>query len=260
VREKIQACINKAGKLEVSPQLALQVLSLIDLTSLGDHDTEASVKELMDKASLPVGHVAAVCVYPQFLSCATTSLSGTSVKIATVANFPLGMSSIDEVIYTIRQAIQMGAQEIDVVFPYGRYLAGDKLGALEFIRLCKGACGNDVLLKVILETSAYPHLQIVADVAQDAILAGADFLKTSTGKMAIGATLEAAAVMLQVIKEMRHSVKRNLGFKAAGGIRTLEQAASYIALANHILGPDWVKPSTFRLGASQLMDVVTSTL
>jgi deoxyribose-phosphate aldolase len=259
VREKILACIRHAGKLEVTPQFARQVLSLIDLTSLGDQDTEGSITSLLARANLPQGHVAAVCVYPQFIHCANSILTGTPVKIATVANFPLGMSAIDEVTHSIKNAIAAGAKEIDVVFPYGRYLAGDKMGAMQFIRQCKEACG-DALLKVILETAAYSHLQTVADVSQDAILAGADFLKTSTGKMAIGATPEAAAAMLLVIKDMKHTVKRNLGFKAAGGIRTLEQAASYVALANHILGPDWVKPTTFRLGASQLMEVVASTL
>ena len=256
---KIAELVKAAGEIAQSPALSRQILASIDLTSLGADDTQATIAALCQKAVLPAGSVAAICVYPQFVSSAKMLLAGSGVKIATVVNFPHGTHTVAEVTHTIREAIAQGAREIDVVFPYGRYLAGDKLGAQEFVRQCKIACGPH-LLKVILETGAYPDYQLLEEAAADAVLAGADFLKTSTGKIAQGASPETAAVLLTVIKNMQHNVKRPLGFKAAGGVRTLEQAASYVALANHILGAGWVTPATFRLGASQLMDVLAPTL
>ncbi len=257
--DDIQTLVQDAQQLAPSPQLAQQILSLIDLTSLNDNDTSATITALCQKAMLSTGKVAAVCVYPQFVTQASKLLAGTTVNIATVANFPQGTATVDEVVPAIRQAISAGAQEIDVVFPYQRYLSGDKSGAQEFIRACKTACGT-VLLKVILETGFYQDYQVMAEIAEAAVVNGADFLKTSTGKIATGATPEAAAVLLSVIKNLQPAVPRRLGFKAAGGIRTIPQAASYLALANHILGPTWATPATFRLGASQLMDVLLMAL
>jgi deoxyribose-phosphate aldolase len=207
----------------------------------------------------PLPRLAAVCVYPQFVPSAKILLAGSGVKVATVVNFPHGTQTVADATHAIREAITQGAHEIDVVFPYVRYLAGDKLGAQEFVRQCKIACGSH-LLKVILETGAYPDYQWLEEAAGDAVLAGADFLKTSTGKITQGVTPETAAVLLTVIKNMQHNVKRPLGFKASGGVRTLAQAATYVALANHILGSSWVTPATFRLGASQLIDVLAPTL
>jgi deoxyribose-phosphate aldolase len=244
---------------KLSPQLALQLISLIDLTSLGEQDTPAMISALCQKAILPRGHVAAVCVYPQFVPTALAELNSTPVKIATVANFPHGTSPINEVVTAIENAIKAGAEEIDVVFPYQRYLAGDTGGAEEFIRQCKIACGP-VLLKVILETGAYPTTESLAIAATIAVIGGADFLKTSTGKIATGATPEAATILLSVIKTLQPTTDRPLGFKASGGVRTFQQAASYVYLANQLLGPAWVNPATFRLGASQLLNVLTASL
>jgi deoxyribose-phosphate aldolase len=246
-------------ELMSAPQLARQLLSLIDLTSLGDQDTPAIISALCQKAIVPAGHVAAVCIYPQFVATAVTELSGTPVKIASVANFPRGASPVQEVETSIALAIENGAQEIDVVFPYQQYLAGDTEAAAEFIHRCKTRCRH-ALLKVILETGAFGDAEQLTAAAIAAVAGGADFLKTSTGKIAIGATLPAATVLLSVIKDQAPRVGRPLGFKASGGVRTIAQAASYVALAQQILGQDWVKPANFRLGASQLMDVLTSTL
>jgi deoxyribose-phosphate aldolase len=260
VRESIQNYINNATEVALNSERIQQILTLIDLTSLGDDDTPDKITILCKKAITPHGAVAAVCVYPHFLVQVATTLHGQPLKIATVINFPHGVDPIDKVQHEIKSALQAGANEIDVVFPYRRYLAGDKMGAQDFIRQCRYTCGDAVTLKVILETGAIPTLDLVSDISHDVILAGADFLKTSTGKIPIGATLEAAAMMLLAIKGLQPSTKRKLGFKASGGVRTLEQATSYIELANQIMGAEWVSPQTFRLGASQLLDVALQTL
>lgn len=240
--------------------IAQTILTVMDLTSLNESDTETSITAFCQKAVTPFGHVAAVCVFPQFVKQVKAALNDSTVKIATVANFPRGNEAIDDVISSISQSIRDGAQEIDVVFPYERYLAGDVEFSIDFIKKCKAACGERILLKVILETGAFPDTQMIAAASRDMILAGADFLKTSTGKIAEGATPQAATAMLMAIKEMSAELNRKVGFKASGGVRTIEQASEYIDLAIKIKGPDWVTPHTFRLGASQLLDVVLQVL
>ncbi len=233
-------------------QIEKKILSLIDLTSLNENDTEASITALCQKAVTPHGHVAAVCVYPRFVKQVAETLVNKPVKIATVVNFPHATDSLENSLQSIKQSIADGAQEIDVVFPYPRYLEGDKNFAHDFIAQCKKMCGEKILLKAILETGALQKSQIIAQVCDMVILAGADFLKTSTGKIAVGATGEAADIMLRAIKKS----KRLVGFKASGGVRTLEQAMQYLELATQIMGPNWVMPRTFRIGASQLVDEV----
>ncbi|MHB1947972.1 MAG: deoxyribose-phosphate aldolase [Gammaproteobacteria bacterium] len=236
--------------------LPQKLLTLMDLTSLNETDTSQTIAILCQKAVAQDQHVAAVCVYPAFVKQAAESLVGSGVKIATVANFPYGNDPLDIVIASIQQSIGLGAREIDLVFPYTQYLAREVEPVREFIQKSKEACGPNVLLKVILETGALNDPQVIADASRDVILAGADFLKTSTGKYAIGATLPAATVMIMTIKEMTHELNRSIGFKVAGGIRTIEQASQYIVLANQMMGPDWVVPETFRIGASQLLDEI----
>ena len=231
-----------------------RILSLIDLTSLNDSDTDATIAVLCKKAVTPIGVVAAVCVYPQFVQQAAIALRGKAVKIATVVNFPRGTDSLEIVLRLIESAIGNGAQEIDVVFPYRLFLSGNKEAARDFVQACKKACGEEVLLKIILETGALKEKNIIAEASQIAIAAGADFLKTSTGKIEVGATLEAAEVMLLEIEKSGRAV----GFKASGGVRTIDQAEKYIELADRIMGPDWATPRTFRLGASQLLETLLS--
>jgi deoxyribose-phosphate aldolase len=240
--------------------LPRQILSLIDLTSLNDSDTEESIAALCQKAVTPYGNVAAVCIYPQFVKQAADALMGSGVKIATVANFPQGNASLDPVLTSIYHSILAGAQEIDVVFPYMQYVSGERAAACEFIHACKQKCGSSILLKVILETGAFPDVDLISTASRDVLLAGADFIKTSTGKIAVGATLNAATAMLKAIKELSSRLNRPLGFKASGGIRTMDEAAQYINLADEIMGADWVAPVHFRLGASQLLDTVKNTL
>ncbi|HSW70261.1 MAG TPA: deoxyribose-phosphate aldolase [Gammaproteobacteria bacterium] len=224
------------------------MLELIDLTSLNDTDNTETIAALCEQAVTPNGQAAAVCVYPQFISEAKKILAGSSVRIATVVNFPQGNDVLENVLAAIRQAISDGADEIDVVFPYQDYLHGEKQKACDFIRACKAACGEKILLKVIIETGALADSLVIAEVSYDVCHAGADFLKTSTGKISVGATPEAARTLLTVIKK----IPRTIGFKVSGGVRTVEQARQYIQLAEEIMGPGWVTPAHFRIGASQL--------
>jgi len=239
-----------------TPPLMQRMLGLIDLTSLNTDDTEAGIAAFCQKAQLPFGHVAAICVYPQFVRLVSAQFAGTPVKVATVVNFPEGASPLDEVLIEISNALQDGAQEIDVVFPYLRYLAGERQYAQTFIAACKAACGDQVALKVILETGALMDPVLIADASLDALTSGADFIKTSTGKIPEGATLEAVAAMLLVIRHAAPQLKRNLGIKISGGVREVQQAAQYMELAENIMGHEWVKADTFRIGASKLVDEI----
>jgi deoxyribose-phosphate aldolase len=155
---------------------------------------------------------------------------------------------LDVISTSIRQSLNDGATEIDMVFPYKQYLKGKKSNALNKVKACKELVGKNILLKVILETGVIDNLTIIEQLSYELIAAGADFLKTSTGKVSVGATLEAAAVMLSAIKLSGATI----GFKASGGIRTVEQATQYIRLAEDIMGAEWVTPEHFRIGTSGL--------
>lgn len=253
-KQHIEELINTAQMAKLSVDLTKKIISLIDLTSLNETDDKAIINELCAKAITPLGAVAAVCVYPQFVRQAKATLLNTAVKVATVANFPRGNATAASVLTEIEQAIAEGADEVDVVIPYQAYLVNRAESVQGFLHACKQAC-QSAKLKVILETGVLQSAELIEQASQAAIQAGADFLKTSTGKVAVGATLEAAAVMLLAIKNARAECK-SVGFKASGGIRTPEQAASYIKLAELILGENWVSSATFRFGVSGLLDAL----
>jgi deoxyribose-phosphate aldolase len=238
--------------------LIRRVVSLVDFTSLNASDTQASIATFLEKANTPHGPVAAVCVYPPFVRLAAAQLSNTKIKIATVANFPEGLQPLEKVLVEMGSALEDGANEIDVVFPYERYLAGERHYAHTFVEACKAVCGAKVTLKVILETSALNEPTIIADAAYDVLAAGADFVKTSTGKTGEGATLEAAATLLLVIRHIEPQLKHHVGIKVSGGIRDIQTAAQYIALADNIMGRNWVTPQMFRIGASKLIETLNS--
>jgi len=239
--------------------IARQALSLMDLTSLNADDTDATTESLCQRAKTPAGNPAAVCVYPQFIVPAHRALTAHSlsgkVKIATVTNFPDGGDDIMAAARATREAVASGADEVDVVFPYRALMGGDDGIGQEFVEMNKAACG-DRTLKVILETGELKDPELIRRASEQAIAGGADFLKTSTGKVAINATPEAARVMLEAIRES----DRQVGFKAAGGVRTAEDAAIYLALAADIMGANWARPETFRFGASGLLDNLLLTL
>ena len=237
-----------------------ELLGLIDLTRLGDDEHEQSISALCLSAASRFGTVAAVCIYPKFVAQAAMLLRNTPVKVATVANFPKGEDSLETVLSVIQKAITDGASEVDVVFPYRLFLSGEKTAAFDFIRACKQTCGDTVLLKVILETGILADPKVIAEVSSGLCIAGADFLKTSTGKAQVGATKEAVKVMLDVIKQMTEELNRSIGIKVSGGIQTIDQASQYYKLAIQVMGNDWVNAKHFRIGASLLVDAIVSAL
>jgi deoxyribose-phosphate aldolase len=228
------------------------LLSLIDYTRLQDADTASKIQAFCEKALCLPTAVAAVCIYAAFVPTAKKILQNSAIKIATVANFPSGQANLALVRQEVRAGLLAGADEIDVVFPYQAFLAGEEAYCFDFIAQIKNSCPPAITLKVILESGAYTDLLQLKLAAVGVIKAGADFLKTSTGKIALGATLPAAEVLLQAIQ----AASRPVGLKVSGGIRTLDEAQAYIRLAAEKLGNSWVKPQNFRIGASQLVDVV----
>lgn len=236
-------------------KLSEKIVSLIDLTSLDDSKT--NIVELCKKATTPFGPVASICIYPQFVAEAKTILPA-PIHIATVANFPHGNEPLSHVIHTIKMAIQAGALEIDMVFPYTNFLAGEIVTVRKFVEQCKLTCGEKIILKVILETGALRTEELIKAASREALLGGADFLKTSTGKITVGATLSAARTMLMTMKDMSPELGRSVGLKVSGGIRTIATAIEFIELAEQIMGAGWVVSKTFRIGASQLLDIIVS--
>jgi deoxyribose-phosphate aldolase len=235
---------------------ARQLLSLLDLTSLNESDTEVTIAHLCSRAVTAFGRVAAVCVWPPFVPFCKGQLAGTGVRVATVANFPHGRDRVEQALAETQAAVAAGADEVDVVFPYRSWLAGARAKACELVAACKEACGPGVVLKVILETGELQTPAHITAASRDTIAAGADFLKTSTGKVKTGATLAAATCLLAAIRE----ADRPIGFKAAGGIRTVAAALPYLELAERLMGSDWVRPDTFRIGASALWDDLVAVL
>ncbi|WP_394240292.1 deoxyribose-phosphate aldolase [Vibrio astriarenae] len=239
---------------------AQRALKLMDLTTLNDDDTDAKVIQLCHDAKTAVGNTAAICIYPRFIPIAKKTLreQGTpEVRIATVTNFPHGNDDIDIAVAETKAAVAYGADEVDVVFPYRALIAGDDKVGLELVKQCKAACG-DVLLKVIIETGELKEEALIKKASQICIEAGADFIKTSTGKVPVNATPEYARMMLEVIRDMK--VADSVGFKPAGGVRTAEDAAQYLAMADDILGDNWVDARHYRFGASSLLTNLLNTL
>ncbi|MBX9704662.1 MAG: deoxyribose-phosphate aldolase [Gammaproteobacteria bacterium] len=224
------------------------VIGLIDLTSLNPDDNDTVIKDLCAQAQTKLGNVAAVCVYLPFVKTAHHALSHTAIHLATVVNFPDGDQPMATILKDIAQGLKAGADEIDVVIPYQQLKKGELDLVRDFVAECKTACGA-FPLKVILETGELTPQQIL-QASRNAISGGADFLKTSTGKVAVNATLNATEIMLRAIKDSGKPV----GLKVSGGVRTLEQAEQYIKQAVSIMGKDFINAKTFRFGASSLLN------
>ncbi|QEL24453.1 deoxyribose-phosphate aldolase [Bosea sp. F3-2] len=227
--------------------IARRALALLDLTDLADDATADGARDLCRRALSGPVPVAAVCLWPRFVAVAREALGDSPVRIATVVNFPDGDTPIAPAVRETEEALEAGADEIDLVLPWRAVLAGQLTAAGAMVRNVKMRCG-DKLLKVILETGEYPDLDKVRVASELAIAAGADFIKTSTGKTARSASIPAARAMLGVIG----MAARPIGLKPSGGIRSLADAKSYLALADAMMGPDWATPATFRFGASGL--------
>lgn len=239
---------------------ALRALKLMDLTTLNDDDTDAKVIALCHDAKTAVGNTAAICIYPRFIPIAKKTLreQGTpEIRIATVTNFPHGNDDIEIAVAETKAAVAYGADEVDVVFPYRALIAGNKQVGFDLVKQCKAACG-DILLKVIIETGELKEEALIKKASQICIEAGADFIKTSTGKVPVNATPEYARMMLEVIRDM--GVAKTVGFKPAGGVRTAQDAALYLAMADELLGADWADSMHYRFGASSLLTNLLNTL
>lgn len=232
-----------------TPVLAAQILRLLDLTSLGEEDRPGDIEALCALARTGVSP-AAVCVYPEHVTTARRALAGTDVRIATVVNFPYGGDDAGQVRRETRRALAAGADEIDLVLPWRAFRAGETALARQVVDAGRSACGPGHALKLILETGELGSAEAIRAASELGVAAGVDFLKTSTGKVAVNATPAAAAVMLDVIAA--HG--GHCGFKAAGGIRRPEDALAYLTLARERLGDDWICPAHFRIGASRLRD------
>lgn len=241
--------------------IARRALALVDLTDLGDATTGDAAKKLCERAKRPVPsepglHVAAVCVWPRFVAVCRQTLEGSEVKIATVANFPTGGEPTDAVLATVRSALADGADEIDLVIDHRGFRKGETRAAGEGISAVKAVLPPHVPLKVILETGELGDAATMRAAARLAVVAGADILKTSTGKVPVNATPEAARVLLEVAAESA----RPIGVKASGGIRTVADAGVYLGLADAVMGTGWARPATFRFGASGLLDDLVAAI
>lgn len=228
--------------------LAAKLLSLLDLTSLGEDDTPAKIEALCASARSPHGLPAAICVYPEHVSTVRRLFEDASLRVATVVNFPDGGSDAARVVRETRRAIAAGADEIDMVLPYRALMAGDIALASEAVSACRLACSDGIGMKLILETGELGSPELIREASRIGLEAGADFLKTSTGKVPVNATLAAARVMIDAIAE----AGGNCGLKLSGGIRSLDDAAPYMHLITERMGDEWVSPRHVRIGASAL--------
>jgi deoxyribose-phosphate aldolase len=234
----------------VSPINPKRAIPLLDLTTLTGTETDEEIAALCRKAVTPAGPVAAVCVYGQYVARAAKELEGTPVLVAAVANFPEGDLDAERAKRESFDAVQAGAAEVDVVLPWRAWLDGDRAGAMAVVGAARQVVPGT--LKVILESGQLGDL--VGQAADEALLAGADFVKTSTGKVPPGASPAAARAMLEAIRA--HGTG---GFKASGGVRTVEDAFTYLDLADELMGPEWATPHTFRIGASSLLDALLAS-
>lgn len=238
-------------------ETARLALACLDLTRLGDGDTEQDVVRLAQRAAIAPGRVAALCVWPQLARTAVTH-APPGVAVAAVANFPAGATDVDAARRDTARIAAAGAQEVDVVLPWRALAAGDDAAAAALVRAVRRECAG-LVLKVILESGELRSPALIDRAARLAIGEGADFLKTSTGKTPTGATPEAARVMLAAIASDAAASAR-VGFKASGGVRSVADAEVYADLVEQALGRDALTPRRFRIGASALLDDIEAVL
>jgi deoxyribose-phosphate aldolase len=236
--------------------VAQRALRCLDLTDLTDTCTDQAIDALCQKALNPLGPVAAICIWPQFVVRAREALKGSPLHIATVVNFPAGGEDVGRITDDVQEALSDGAHEIDLVLPYSAVRRGDLAAATEMVEAVRDMIDQGRLLKVILETGELRDPSLIEMASRLAIAAGADFIKTSTGKTPVSATPEAAEIMLNAIK----ASGRTVGLKPSGGIRSVEDAKIYFDLADRIMGPDWATPRTFRIGASSVYDTLIAAI
>ena len=258
IKERVARLATRSIKKSSKVEGLKLALSMVDLTTLEGADTPGRVRQLCAKAvhlhsgrnDLPM--VAAVCVYPTMVRVAREALKGTPIKVAAVATaFPSGMNPLSVKLEDTRYAVSEGAHEIDMVISRGDFLRGDYGRVADEIAEVKKACG-EAHLKVILETGELGTLDRVRLASDIAMEAGADFIKTSTGKIQPAATPEVVLVMLQAIADFYRKTGKRIGMKPAGGIANAKAALNLLVMVREVLGPDWLNPDLFRIGASKL--------
>ncbi len=266
VNERIERFCSRSIKTASKIAGLKLALSMIDLTTLEGKDTKGKVRQLCYKAMHPhdsikdIPTVAAICVYPSYVAVAKKALEGSDIKVASVATvFPSGQSNLKVKITDTKFAVSQGADEIDMVISRGQFLSGNYQFVFDEIAAVKEACGN-AHLKVILETGELDTLDNVRRASEIAMLAGADFIKTSTGKIQPAATMQVTYVMLDAIKDFYIRTGKMIGMKPAGGISTAKVALQYLVMLNEVLGEKWMNKNYFRFGASSLVNDILMQL
>ncbi len=224
------------------------LFACLDLTSLTAEDTDEKIIALCQRAGQGSNHVAALCCYPAFLKIAKPCLPA-NVALATVVNFPSGEAPLSQVLQEIDSALKMGADEIDLVIPYQDVLQGDLASSIVMVKAAKARCGAH-LLKVIIESGMLQDPFLIESVSLAVLEAGADFIKTSTGKVPVGATADAVTAILKALVQYREQTGQLKGLKLSGGIKTRAQAEALIQLVEAVFGKAYLQPRTFRIGSS----------
>jgi deoxyribose-phosphate aldolase len=262
VEERADSLARRSIKREAKLFALDLAVRMMDLTTLEGQDTPGKVAALCSKAVRPdptdltVPSVAAVCVYPNLVQTAVERLRGSDVRVASVATgFPSGQTSVEVKVAEVREVVEMGADEVDMVIDRGAFLSGRYAKVYDEIVRVKEACG-DAHLKVIVETGELGTYDNVRRASLLAMAAGADFIKTSTGKLPSAATLPVTLVMLEAIRDVYEETGRKVGMKPAGGIRQAKQAVQYLVQLHETLGVEWLTPDLYRLGASTLLNDV----
>jgi deoxyribose-phosphate aldolase len=265
VKEQINEILKKDFDKNNNKEVYKKCFSLIDLTSLNSTDTEPQIEAMMQKVNVfssqnpDIENVAAVCIYPELVQTAKKTLR-VNAKIAAVsACFPSAQTFIEAKVAEVALTVLAGADEIDVVMPLGKYLSGKYDEVFDELEEIKSACRTSHL-KVILESGSLPSIKDIKQASIIAIAAGADFIKTSTGKTEPAATLEAAFTMCKTIKEYYTLSGQKIGFKPAGGISITEEAVKYYTIVKAVLGEEWLTPQLFRFGASRLANNLLSSI
>jgi deoxyribose-phosphate aldolase len=260
VEERAASLAKRSIKRESKLWALDLAIRMVDLTTLEGKDTPGKIRALAGKARHPdptdptIPSVAALCVYPNMVATAKAALAGSTVKVASVATyFPSGQTSLAVKLEDVCSAVALGADEIDMVIDRGAFLAGEYARVFDEIVAVKQACG-EAHLKVILETGELETYDNVRRASVLAMAAGADFIKTSTGKVQPASTLPVTLVMLEAIRDFYAQTGRAVGMKPAGGIRTAKEAIAYLTVLYETLGPDWMTPDRFRFGASTLLN------
>ncbi|MGE9268090.1 MAG: deoxyribose-phosphate aldolase [Verrucomicrobiales bacterium] len=258
VEERAARFCARSLKKDVKLAALKLAVTMLDVTTLEGADSVGKVRQMCRKAMNPlpgqpeIGPAAAVCVYPSLVAVAAKEVAGSGVKVASVATaFPSGQSRLQERLEEVKFAVAEGADEIDMVISRGKFLAGEYEAVFDEIAACKEACG-EAHLKVILETGELTGYEQVRVASEIAMAAGADFIKTSTGKVQPAATLPVTLVMLQAIADYYERTGRMVGMKPAGGISQAKLALQYLVMVREVLGAAWLTPERFRFGASSL--------